>query len=91
MSTTVEIKLEVESGLTNNAIESSFAEQFPEEGVVSVNAFDTPEIEQRPKNGEIVNTEWVDMRNYLVDVDKDGETFREYYTFASIEALNEED
>jgi len=49
------------------------------------------EIKQRPKNGEIVNTEWIDMENQLVDVEVDGETFREIYTFSSVEKLDEED
>lgn len=49
-----------------------------------------PEIKQVPKNGEIVNTEWIDMENYLVDVEVDGETFREIYTFSSVETLSEE-
>lgn len=48
------------------------------------------ELEQRPKNGEIVNTEWIDMENYLVDVEVDGERFREIYTFSSVEKLDEE-
>lgn len=89
MSKTVEITLEIESGLTNNAVEGMYRDQFGD-SLVSVNAFDTPDIYQDPVDGTIVNTQWADPETYVVDVEKNGETFREYYTFDSVEALSEE-
>ena len=89
MTTTVEIELEVESGLTNSAVESTFADLFEEDNLVSINAFDTPELFQDPIAGDIVNTEWADPEMFIVDVEKDGEAFREYYAFDSVEELNE--
>ena len=91
MSKTVKITLEVESGLTNSAIERSYAEQFEEHGNVSVIAFDTPDVEQEPTAGKVINTEWIDEENYLVDVLKNGKTYREIYTFESKELLLDEE
>ncbi|TKX60700.1 hypothetical protein EXE48_12065 [Halorubrum sp. ASP1] len=45
----------------------------------------TGELNPDPVAGEIINTGWADNRTYYADVEKDGDTYREFYTIDAVE------
>jgi hypothetical protein len=48
----------------------------------------TGELNPDPVWGEVVNTGWADNRTYYTDVEKDGKTYREFYTIDTVERLD---
>lgn len=91
MTKRVQIELEVETGLTNNALESMYQRQFGDD-LVSVSAYERPDVPQEPCDGPIKASRWADEETFAVDVgNPDDVDVREYYTFEVAEAIQEED